>query len=398
MRILHTSDWHLGRRIDQHSLAEPHEKFLSWLTDELLPKEKPDLIVIAGDIYDRAIPPTDAIELFEDTLSKIRDLKIKTLITSGNHDSRIRLGTNTRFMESSGLYFRTRLNQVDMPIVIEHDEIMLLAYGIPYVEPDVDTGEAGHQWNVAATQTDVLQEAMRLINLDVEARKKKTTKSVKVTVASHAFVMGASGSDSERNIKVGGLGQADAAVFEGADYVAMGHLHGPKHNIKTVGSTILRYSGSPIPFSFSERDHLKQVLLLTIDEKGVDQKSIEVCEVPQSRKMSQFEGTLSELTSSKFPATDNWVKIVLTDKKILDDAGVTLRRKFPNLLELEFRRLILAGTDNAREGVLLRDLRPEDVTRRFVARVTDEEVSVPIADAIDDCCSQVNKENIQVNK
>ena len=398
MRILHTSDWHLGRRIDQHSLAEPHERFLSWLTDELLPEEKPDLIVVAGDIYDRAIPPTDAIELFEDTLSKIRELKIQTLITSGNHDSRIRLGTNTRFMESSGLHFRTRLNQVAIPVVIEHGEVILLAYGIPYIEPDVDTGDAPHQWNVAATQTDVLQEAMRLINLDVEARKKKSAKVVKVTVASHAFVMGASASDSERNIKVGGLGQADAGVFEGADYVAMGHLHGPKHSIKAAGSTVLRYSGSPIPFSFSERDHLKQVLMLTIDEKGVDHKSIEVCEVPQTRKMQQFEGTLSELTSSKFPATENWVKIVLTDQKILDDAGVTLRRKFPNLLELEFRRFVIGNSDSGRDGVLLSDLSPEEVTRRFVARVTAEKPTKSVADAIDDCCAMVNSENIQVNK
>lgn len=398
MKIVHTSDWHIGKRLDQYSLVPAHEKFLSWLTDELLPSEKPDLVVVAGDIYDRAVPPTEAIELFEYTLSKIRGLGIKMLITSGNHDSRVRLGTNTRFLESSGLHFRTRLNQIQNPIEIESNDFNLLAYGIPYIEPDVDTGEEAHQWQVPATQRDVLLEAMRRINLDVAARQRSISKPLKVLVGSHAFIVGASKSDGERNIKVGTLGEAPSDVFVGADYVAMGHLHGPKHGIKSPKGSVLRYSGSPIPFSFSERDHLKQVLIVEIDSMGVKEEKILSCEIPQLRKMQQFEGTLTELIGKKFPETADWVKAIVVDSKETPNIFETLKRKFPNLLEMEFRSKDIDHNTLSSTGAQLREMAVEDVTRRFVQRVSGEIASKAVAAAIDDCCSNVKIQNSAVNK
>jgi exonuclease SbcD len=398
MKILHTSDWHIGKRLDQQSLMPSHDKFLTWLTDELLPSELPDLIVVAGDIYDRAVPPTDAIEIFEETLAKIRSLGIKMLITSGNHDSRVRLGTNTRFMESSGLFFRTRLNQVDKPLIIESDEFNLLAYGIPYIEPDVDTGEADHQWKVPATQSDVLLEAMRLINLDAAKRQKSVSKPLKVLVGSHAFIVGATKSDSERNIKVGTLGEARSDVFEGADYVAMGHLHGSKHGIRAPKGSVLRYSGSPIPFSFSERDHVKQVLIVEIDSKGVKEEKIVIHEVPQVRRMQQFEGTLAELNGRKFPETEDWVKVIILDPKVKNDVFETLKRKFPNLLEMEFKRHVGNGDKGDSSGVQLRELTPEDVTRRFVQRITESKPTKEVAAAIDGCCTTLKIEKSAVLK
>jgi exonuclease SbcD len=204
MRILHTSDWHIGRRLHGESLAASHENFLNWLHSDVIAETKPELLVVSGDIYDRGVPPTEAIELFEDTLAEINKYGIQVLITSGNHDSRVRLGSNTRFMSGLGLHFRTRLHEIDKPVVIPSDDFELLAYGIPYLEPDVDAG----QWQVEASQSAVLAEAMRLINADVENRKKQSSKPLCVLVATHAFVEGATKSDSERNIKdirVGGL-------------------------------------------------------------------------------------------------------------------------------------------------------------------------------------------------
>lgn len=398
MKIVHTSDWHIGKRLDQQSLAPAHEKFLTWLTDELLPSELPDLVVVAGDIYDRAVPPTEAIEIFEDTLSKIKSLGIKMLITSGNHDSRVRLGTNTRFMENSGLFFRTRLSQVDKPLELDGGNFNLLAYGIPYIEPDVDTGEAAHQWQVPATQSDVLLEAMRRINEDVKNRQKLISKPLKVLVGSHAFIVGATKSDSERNIKVGTLGEARSDVFAGADYVAMGHLHGSKHGIRAPKGSVLRYSGSPIPFSFSERDHLKQVLIVEIDSKGVREEKVLTCEVPQVRRMQQFEGTLAELLSRKFTETEDWVKVIIQDPKVNNDVFETLKRKFPNLLEMEFTRQASGSEKADTAGVLLRELSPEDVTRRFVQRITDAKPTKEVGSAIDDCCTTLKIENSAVLK
>lgn len=403
MKILHTSDWHLGRRLHGESLVASHEGFLSWLHEDLFADIKPDLLVVAGDIYDRGVPPTDAIELFEDTLAEIRNHNIPVLVTAGNHDSRVRLGSNTRFMSGIGLHFRTRLRDVDVPVVVENDDFTLLAYGIPYLEPDVDAGPGDHQWNVDSSQTGVLAEAMRLINLDVEAQKKKASKPIRVLVAAHAFVQGATGSDSERNIKdvkVGGLGQADAAVFAGADYVALGHIHRPhaKSEIKGPGSTILRYSGSPIPFSFSERDHEKQVLVVDITESGVKDSNVESIFAPKLRGMRQIEGTLNEVLSNKYPGTDDWVKVILTDKEMPMNAFETLKLKFKHLLDLGHQSSMERMDRSGRSEVLLQDLTPEEVTRRFVERVTNEMPDDAVKSVIDECCSEVRLELSQVTK
>jgi exonuclease SbcD len=399
VRILHTSDWHIGRRLHGESLTPSHERFLTWLHGEVIKDAKPDLLVVAGDIYDRGVPPTEAIELFEDTLAEINKYGIQVLITSGNHDSRVRLGSNTRFMSGLGLHFRTRLHEIAKPVVVPSDDFDLLAYGIPYLEPDVDAG----QWQVEASQSAVLAEAMRLINEDVENRKKQSSKQLRVLVATHAFVEGATKSDSERNIKdirVGGLGQTSAAVFAGADYVAMGHIHRPhsKNEIKGPGSTLLRYSGSPIPFSFSERDDEKQVLQIEITKDGVKDSGIEILVAPKLRGMTQIEGTMEELISDKHPATKDWLKVVLTDKEIPINVFDTLKRKFENLLDLETRVTIDGVVGRNQDGVLLQNLTPEEVTRRFVARVTKEEASEQIASAIDDCCADVRLTLTQVNK
>jgi exonuclease SbcD len=358
---------------------------------------------VSGDIYDRGVPPTDAIELFEDTLAEIRKYDMQVLITAGNHDSRVRLGSNTRFMSGIGLHFRTRLKDVNIPVVLENDNFTLLAYGIPYLEPDVDAGPAEHQWQVDSSQTGVLAEAMRLINLDIEARKKNSSKQIRVIVASHAFVQGATGSDSERNIKdikVGGLGQADAAVFAGADYVAMGHIHRPhsKNEIKGPGNTLLRYSGSPIPFSFSERNDEKQVLMVNIGVDGVTDSDIESISAPMLRSMRQIEGTLSEILSNKYPESEDWVKVVLSDKDIPINVFETLKLKFKHLLDLDHQSPLDRSNGRSRGGGLLQDLTPEEVTRRFVERITQEEPKIPITEVIDSCCVEIRAELSQVTK
>jgi exonuclease SbcD len=404
MKILHTSDWHIGRRLHGESLASSHEKFLQWLHAEVITETKPDLLVVAGDIYDRGVPPTEAIELFEDTLAEINKYGIQVLITSGNHDSRIRLGSNTRFMSGLGLHFRTRLHDVARPVEIEHDDFTLLAYGIPYLEPDVDAGaDLERQWQVEASQTGVISEAMRRINEDAAIRSKNSSKPQRILVATHAFVEGASKSDSERNIKdirVGGLGQTNAAVFAGADYVAMGHIHRPhsKNEIKGVGGTLLRYSGSPIPFSFSERDDLKQILSIEITKDGVKDSAITSIEAPQIRKMRQIEGTMDEILSDKFEKSSDWMKVVLTDREIPVNVFDTIKRKFDHLLDLDIRTTTDGVVGRNQDGLLLQNLTPEEVTKRFVTRVTNDEPSKEISSAIDDCCADVRLSLSQVNK
>ena len=404
MKILHTSDWHIGRRLHGESLTTSHEKFLTWLHSEVIKNEKPDLLVVAGDVYDRGVPPTEAIELFEDTLAEIHKYGIQVLITSGNHDSRVRLGSNTRFMAGLGLHFRTRLTDVAKPVELVKDDFTLLAYGIPYLEPDVDAGpDEERQWQVEASQSAVLAEAMRRINLDIEVRKKNSSQPICALVAAHAFVEGATKSDSERNIKdirVGGLGQANAAVFAGADYVALGHIHRPhsKNEIKGVDRTLLRYSGSPIPFSFSERDDVKQLLSIDISREGIKDSAIESIEIPQVRNMKQIEGSLEEILSDKNPSTSDWLKVILTDQEIPANVFDTIKRKFDHLLDLQTRVTTDGVVGRNQDGVLLQNLTPEEVTKRFVQRVTKAEPTEQVISAIDECCSQVKIAISQVNK
>ena len=403
MKILHTSDWHLGRRLHGESLTESQERFLGWLHSEVLADTKPDLLVIAGDIYDRGVPPTDAMELLEDSLLEIQRRGIPVLITSGNHDSRVRLGTHSRFMAGVGLHYKTRLTDITVPVQIDAEDFTLLAYGIPYLEPDVDAGLADHQWNVEASQASVLAEAMLRINVDVEARAARSSKPVRTLVASHAFVQGASPSDSERNIKdikVGGLGQTSAGVFAGVDYVALGHIHRPHTSgeIKGPGTTLLRYSGSPIPFSFSERSDSKQVLLVEFSKDGVKDAAISSIMTPQIRGMQQIEGTLQEILSDQFQESGDWIKIILKDKDIPINVFETIKRKYKHLLDLDHRTAFVGDGPQGRGEILLQNLTPEEVTRRFVERVTKESVTDDVATAIESCCAEVRVALSQVNK
>ena len=249
----------------------------------------------------------------------------------------------------------------------------------------------------------MLAEAMLRINVDVEARAARSSKPVRTLVASHAFVQGASPSDSERNIKdikVGGLGQTSAGVFAGVDYVALGHIHRPHTSgeIKGPGTTLLRYSGSPIPFSFSERSDSKQVLLVEFSKDGVKDAAISSIMTPQIRGMQQIEGTLQEILSDQFQESGDWIKIILKDKDIPINVFETIKRKYKHLLDLDHRTAFVGDGPQGRGEVLLQNLTPEEVTRRFVERVTKESVTDDVATAIESCCAEVRVALSQVNK
>jgi len=395
VKLLHTSDWHLGKRLLTESLHEAHYKFIEWLIDEVCVIEKPDVVIIAGDVFDRAVPTTEAIELFEETLARLNKLNIKVFIIAGNHDSRVRLGANSRFMELSEIHFRTRTNQIPKPLVIKGSDGEVVIYGIPYLEPDVDAGEGEFQFQVEATQHEVMNAAMQIIKSDFKERQ--TSQKSQLVVVAHSWIVGALSSESERNTKLGNLGQVDASVFQDAAYVAMGHLHGAQ-TVQHKGDVYIRYSGSPIPYSFSEKDHQKQVVTFEIGSDGLDESSIKIHLIPQVRGMQELRGSSAELLSEKFPATEDWVKIVLTDADTPLNIFDTLKRKFPHLLELIPERVVQNILEERGQESLLHKLLPEDVTKRFVERVTGEEPSDDLKAAIDASCEEVRKSFSQVTK
>ena len=322
MKILHTSDWHLGRTLHGESLIEHQRQFLAWLV-RLAGDRAVDAVVVAGDVYDRAVPPTDAVELLDEALVGFSNAGVPIMLTSGNHDSAIRLGFGGALHALAGVHLRTRLADLTLPVVLTDEAGPLAIYGIPYLLPDAVLTEL----DCERSHTAVLTAAVARIKADAALRGID-----RLVVAAHAFVTGATPSESERDIRVGGIGDAPAAVFDGITYAALGHLHGPQQVAPRV-----RYSGSPLAFSFSERDHAKSVALVDIDATAGVQ--VELVPVPLARPLRQVRGRLDDLvaraSTDLADVGDAWVKAVLTDPGYQTGPLERLRAVWPNTLVVE---------------------------------------------------------------
>ncbi len=244
MRFLHTSDWHLGRRLHGAELLADQEVFLGWLL-ELAAAEAVDAVLVSGDVYDRAQPGADAIALMDRTLAAFARAGIPLVISSGNHDSAVRLQYAGAVLAEAGIHLRTSIDQVADPVLFADGSGEVGVYGIPFVIPDAAVDELGVERSHAA----VLGALVDRIRLDAADRGLQ-----RVVVMAHAFVTGGTACESEREIRVGGVGDTPAEVFDGLTYVALGHLHGPQVVPLAESSTVVEYSGSPLAFSFSERE------------------------------------------------------------------------------------------------------------------------------------------------
>ena len=320
MRILHTSDWHLGRSFHRVDLLAAQAAQLDHLV-EVVGSEQVDVVVVAGDIYDRALPGVDAVQLLDDALHRLTGAGASVVMSSGNHDSPRRLGFGSRLMAKAGVHVRTDPARVGEPVLIGDRHGPVAFYPLPYLEPALAADVLGAQ----RSQPGVLTAAMTAVRADLATRP-AGTRSV---VSAHAFVTGGAPSESERELAVGGLGQVDAATFAGADYVALGHLHGRQQ----LGPAI-RYSGSPLAFSFSESAQHKGSWLVTLGATGVE--LVENVPAPVPRALARLRGTLEELlTDGRFAdAQDTWCQITLTDPSRPAEPMERLRRRFPHVLEL----------------------------------------------------------------
>jgi exonuclease SbcD len=325
MRLIHTSDWHLGRSLHGADLLAHQAAFLDWLLAESV-RQRADAVVVAGDIYDRAVPTTDAVAVLDRALSGFAAAAIPVLLISGNHDSAIRLGFGSRLSEAAGIHLRTSVADLARPVVLADRHGELALYGIPYLLPDAVAEELG----TARSHAGVLAAATELIRND--ARERGCSRTV---VAAHAFVSGAAPSESERDIRSGGIADAPASVFAGFSYVALGHLHGQQNVAAPPGTGAIRYSGSPLAFSFSERDHAKSVTLAEID--GAGQVTVTKLAAPVPRPLRQVRGTLDELLSRTDPELAGaWIKAILTDQARPAAPMERLREHWPHALVLEF--------------------------------------------------------------
>ena len=351
MRVLHTSDWHVGRMFHGRDLLADQEAVLGGLAD-LVTYERVDVVVVAGDLYDRAVPSGEAVSACTRILDRIRSAGARLVITPGNHDSAPRLGAFAPFAAAGGLHLRTRIAELDRPVLLEDEHGPVALYGIPYLEPE----PARHSLDIdAAGHAGVLTEAMRRIRTDVAGR---TARSVELA---HAFVTGGAPSASERTIAVGGVEQVPMSVFDGVDYVALGHLHGPQRLAEH-----LRYSGSPLAYSFSEARHHKSVWLVELDAHGL--AGVERRELPVPRPLATVSGTLSSLLSD--PAhdglVDKYLSVELTDRVRPTDALRRLQERFPHAVHLDWRPASGSVAASLRYSASVRGRSDHDVACDFV--------------------------------
>ena len=367
MRFLHTSDWHLGRTLHGVDLLDHQAAYLDHLVD-LARSEGVDAVVVAGDVYDRAIPPVDAVTLLSGTLARLAEVTT-VVVTSGNHDSATRLGFGAELMQER-VRLRTRVATLDAPVVLGDT----LVFGLPYLDPDSVRAElAGPDAApLARSHEAVTAAAMARVRAAVErtpgARRPRTV------VAAHAFVTGGEASESERDIRVGGVDQVPAGVFAGTDYVALGHLHGPQVVAGTAG-TVLRYSGSPLAYSFGERHQHKSTAL--VDLSG-DAAHVELHDAPVPRRLADVSGTLDELLAGTGHAQD-WVRVTVTDPARPQDLFRRVRDRYPHALVIQHRPPVASAGARTAEITTAHD--PLVVAGQFVEHVTGaaataEEVAV----------------------
>ncbi|RDI52938.1 exonuclease SbcCD subunit D [Nocardia mexicana] len=354
MRMLHTSDWHIGRTFHGVDLLADQARSLESIA-ELVAAERVDAVLLPGDVYDRSIPSADAIAVCNRGFEAIRAAGAVIVATSGNHDSPTRLGALGSFAAAGGLHLRTAVADMWRPVLLSDEFGEIACYGIPYLEPEITRAELGVP--EARSHAEILDAAMKRIRADLAERG--TPRSV---VLAHAFVVGGEATGSERSISIGGVETVPLGAFDGIDYVALGHLHSPQ----TLSESV-RYSGSPLPYSFAERSHRKAVWILELDGDGLTE--VVRHDLPEVRGLSQLTGPLEELLAdpAHAAAEDDYVSATLTDHARPVDALRRLRTRFPHAVHVEWSRP--EGNPELRYRERVHGRRDTEVARSFLTDV-----------------------------
>lgn len=320
MRILHTSDWHLGRSFHGFSLLQETTHILEELI-QCIEAEKVEVLLISGDVYDQAQPRVDMVKLFSQTLSRIRSLGCTVIATSGNHDSAIRLGFAAEVLAAGGVHFLTDPDQVATPVILENKTEKIAFYGIPYLEPRA----LAPAWETVASHAAVLEKAVAQIR---QAPVENLTASIALA---HCFVSGMTTSESERDLSVGGVASVGADIFADFDYVALGHLHGRQKVSETM-----RYSGSLLAYSFSEEKHRKGAWLIDTNPHGTI--SVSAVDWKNTTHLHTLTGELEDLlTQQEYAQYESaYVRINLTDQERPHAAIDRLKTRFSKVAELFF--------------------------------------------------------------
>lgn len=321
MKLIHLSDIHLGKRVNEFSMLEDQAHILKKIL-AVVDEEKPNGVLIAGDVYDKSVPSTEAVQLFDDFLVRLAKRKLPVFIISGNHDSPERLSFANRLIDAVGIHLAPVYNGVVEPITLSDEYGPVNVYMLPFIKPAHVRGFFPD--TEITSYSDAVAAAIGRMNID------KTQRNVLIT---HQFVTGAQRSDSEE-LSVGGTDNIGAEVFCDFDYVALGHIHGPQN----MDSGRIRYCGSPLKYSFSEAAQQKSVTVAELKEKG----TLEIHTVPliPRRDMVELKGSYQQLTLREFYENttyqEDYTHITLTDEEDIPDAVAKLRAVYHNLMKLDY--------------------------------------------------------------
>lgn len=316
MKIIHSSDWHLGRMLYGKSLLSDQRHFLHNIFLPAVEREQPALVIIAGDIYDRQVAPTEAIRLFDDTLSALLQMKIPTAFISGNHDSPDRIAIMKSALRSAGMYVSTSLADAFQPVELYQGDEGIQLFLLPYLDNSAVRDYFGDETlkGEQACMRRVLEEMKPLMREDC----------TKILVA-HCFVAGSERSDSESTIFAGGSAEIPASLFEDFDYVALGHLHGPQ---RAGGNG--HYSGSPLKYSVDEQHQKKSYVMLNVQSGSVRAKRVPINPLRDVRRITGYFNQI--LAEGQAQICEDYVELVLEDQKPVMLAAEKLRPCYPNLL------------------------------------------------------------------
>ncbi|MCP9941195.1 exonuclease SbcCD subunit D [Cyanobium sp. ATX 6E8] len=339
MRVLHTSDWHLGRQFHGASLLQEQAAALDRIV-ELAAEAEVDAVLIAGDIYDRAIPPAEAVLLFNDTLARLSRSGAAVVAIAGNHDSHVRVSIYDPLLSAFGVTIRGDVRRAHEPVLVtpKRGGAPVAIYPLPYLEPAVDgasllaLAEAVEPGSSPGSTRVSHQEVTRLA-LDGIRRDLLSRPQHRSVLVAHTFVMGGEPSESERQLSIGNVDRVSVDSFAGFDYVALGHLHGSQQ----LDGPRVAYSGTPLPYSFSEQHHTKSVRIVELDAAGT--ANVEIVPLGVGRPLRTLEGPLESLCGDPQHATaaDAWLRVILTDEVLPLQAMARLRQRFPHVAELRHR-------------------------------------------------------------
>lgn len=322
MKFLHLSDLHIGKRVHEFSMLEDQRYILKQIL-KIADQEQPDGVILAGDVYDKPVPPAEAVKVLDDFLTELAERRLQVFLISGNHDSPERLSFGAQLMSGRGVHVAPVYDGRVTKITMEDAYGKVHVHLLPFIKPAAVRHAFADEEDGIGTYQDAVRVAVAHMDVDSAERN---------LLVAHQFVTGAGRCESEE-ILVGGLDHIDAALFDDFDYVALGHIHSPQH----IGRETVRYCGTPLKYSFSEADQEKSVTVVEFREKG--QVQLRCCPLVPLRDMRKLKGTYLELTArSSYEGTDteDYIQVTLTDEEDVPDGLQKLRVIYPNLMRLEY--------------------------------------------------------------